>query len=40
MPLCVMLTMGEVYSEAIWAFDELIQMLRDGVVDWVESAPS
>lgn len=30
----------DVYSEAIWAFDELIQMLRDGVVDWVESTPS
>lgn len=30
----------DVYSEVIWAFDELIQMLRDGVVDWVESTPS
>lgn len=27
----------DVYSEVIWAFDELIQMLRDGVVDFVES---
>jgi len=30
----------DVYSEVIWALDELIQMLRDGVVDWVESTPS
>ena len=30
----------DVYSEVIWAFDELIQMLRDGVVDFVESTPS
>ena len=30
----------DVYSEVIWAFDELVQMLRDGVVDWVESTPS
>ena len=30
----------DVYSEVIWAFDELMQMLRDGVVDWVESTPS
>ena len=30
----------DVYSEVIWAFDELIQMLRDGVVDFVDSTPS
>ena len=30
----------DVYSEAIWTFDELIQMLHDGVIEWVESTPS
>ena len=30
----------DVYSEAIWAFDEVVQMLRDGVIEWVESTPS